>query len=235
MTHSTPRSGAARTALLAATALASMLLGGAGQAVAATDQQTLVDRARITIEDLKRDKAFGNAKELMHQARAVLIIPRLYKGGFFVGGEGGSGVLLTQGAKDGWSQPAFYALGSASFGLQIGIEQSEMVLFVMSQKALDALNKDEFKIGAGVGITVVTLGSNLEGATTTNGGADIVSWASSSGAYAGVSLNGSILRPDRDDDTAYYGRAVTTQDILYRHSVSNAGASGLREALATVR
>lgn len=202
---------------------------------AATDQQQTVDRARITIEDLKKDKEFGNARDLIHRARAVLIVPRLYKGGFFVGGEGGTGVMMTHAADGAWSQPAFYTLGSASFGLQIGLEQSEMVLFVMSQKALDALNSNEVKLGAGAGITVVTLGSNVEGATTTNAGADIVTWASSSGAYAGISLNGSVIHPDTDDNTAYYGRAVTPQEILYRKTVSSPSSSGLRQAIETVR
>ncbi len=219
--------------------LAALLVAGSAlvpvHAHAATEQQTLVDRARITVDDLKRDKEFGNAKALVHEARAILIVPRLYKGGFFVGGEGGSGLLMTHGANGTWSEPAFYSMGSASFGFQIGLEQSEMVLFVMSQKALDALNQNEVKLGAGAGVTVATLGSAVEGATTTHAGADIITWASASGAYAGISLNGSVISPNTSDDTAYYGRPVSTQDILYRHSVSNAGASGLREALTTVR
>ena len=76
---------------------------------AQTDQQVVVDRARRTIDDLRHDKAFGNARQLMHQARAVLIVPRLFKGGFIVGGEGGTGVLLARGSGNTWSDPAFFA------------------------------------------------------------------------------------------------------------------------------
>ena len=89
---------------------------------AQSDQQALVDRSLQTIEDLRHDKAFGNARQLMHHARAVLIVPRLFKGGFIVGGEGGNGVLLARGPGGSWSDPAFYGLGSASFGLQAGLE-----------------------------------------------------------------------------------------------------------------
>ena len=215
---------------------ASMLAGVAiaPQAMAASDAQQVVDRARITIEDLRKDKAFGNARDLMKRARAVLIIPRLYKGGFFVGGEGGTGVLLTRGTA-GWSQPAFYYLGSASFGLQIGLEQAEMVMFIMTQKALDALYEDQFKVGANAGITVVTLGSNVEGATTSNIGADIVTWASSSGAYAGISLNGSVIKPDNDDNKAFYGKAGTPRAIHAGSGFSSTGSAGLRQSLATMR
>jgi SH3 domain-containing YSC84-like protein 1 len=201
---------------------------------AASDQQSLVDRARITIDDLRKDPSFGNARDLLRTARAILIVPRLYKGGFFVGGEGGNGVLLAREKNGTWSSPAFYGIGSASFGLQIGLEQSEMIIIIMSQKALDALMTDQFKVGANANIAVVTLGSGVEGATTSHAGADIVTWASSSGAYAGVSLNGSVIKPLQGDTAAYYGRKVTPRDILYHQNVSNPGAASLRQALLSV-
>jgi lipid-binding SYLF domain-containing protein len=214
-------------------AASAMLLGAAfaaPMARAASDQQNLVDRARITIDDVHRDKAFGNAPELLRKARAVLIVPRLYKGGFFVGGEGGDGVLMAR-TPQGWSEPAFYALGSASFGLQIGLEQSEVVMFIMSQRALEAVLRNEFKIGANAGLAVVTLGSSAGAATTSAAGADILIWASSSGAYAGISLDGSIIKPRPDWDRDYYGRSLTTRDIIFRREANNPGAAGLRGEL----
>jgi lipid-binding SYLF domain-containing protein len=205
-------------------------------AFATTDQEAVVDRSRMTIQDLQRDPAFGNARDLMHRARAILIVPRLYKAGFFVGGEGGKGVLVLHNASGAWSAPAFYSIGSASFGLQIGLEQSEMVLFIMSQKALNAVMQDKFTIGADAGIAVVSLGSNVQGATTAAAGPDIVSWASSSGAYAGISLNGSILAASHDDDTAYYRSPVGTSQIVYgRTSDRDPTGQALRQTLASVR
>jgi lipid-binding SYLF domain-containing protein len=212
-------------------ALAAMLLPPS-LARAQTDQQAVIERARQTIEDLKRDKSFGNARQLLHRARGVMIVPRLFKGGFIVGGEGGGGVLLARTA-NGWSDPAFYALGSASFGLQAGLEQSEVVLLVMTQKGLDALMRDQFKIGAQAGIAVVTLGSGVEGAANL-GGADIVVWSSSSGAYAGIALNGSIIRPQTDDNRAYYGRPLSTHQVLYGQTAAPPDAVTLRRELATV-
>ncbi len=221
------------TRLVGTTILALGVLA-APLAHAQSDQQVTVDRARFVVNDLRHDPAFGTARDLLHRARAVLIVPRLYKGGFFVGGEGGNGVLLTHQANGGWSEPAFYAIGSASFGLQIGLEQSEMVMFIMSSKALDALMRDQFKFGAGAGLAVVTLGSNVEAATTAAAGADIVVWASSSGAYAGVTLNGSIIKPQFADDRAYYGPGVTQQAILFRGTVANPHAGALVSALGSL-
>jgi SH3 domain-containing YSC84-like protein 1 len=225
------------TRLFGTTVLTTILaLGvlGAPVARAQSDQQTTVDRAGFVVNDMSHDQAFGNARDLLHRARAVMIVPRLYKGGFFIGGEGGNGVLLSHRTDGAWSDPAFYAIGSASFGLQIGLEQSEMVMFVMSEKALDALMRDQFKFGANAGLAVVTLGSGVEAATTAAAGADIVVWASSSGAYAGVSLNGSIVKPQFDADRSYYGPGVTQRDILFRGTVVNPSASGLQRALGTL-
>jgi lipid-binding SYLF domain-containing protein len=219
-----------RLSRLAALALLIAATFAAPMAHAATDQQSLIDRAQITISDVRKDKAFGNAPELMRRARAVLIVPRLYKGGFFVGGEGGDGVLLARTPR-GWSEPAFYAIGSASFGLQIGLEQSEVVMFIMSQRALEAVLRNEFKIGANAGLAVVTLGSGVGAATTSAVGADIVIWASSSGAYAGITLDGSIIKPRPEWDRDYYGRALTTRDIIFTREANNPGAAGLRQVL----
>jgi lipid-binding SYLF domain-containing protein len=197
---------------------------------AATDEQATVDHALGTLQDLRHDKEFGTARELMHRARAVLIAPRIFKAGFFVGGEGGAATLMVRGAH-GFSDPAFYTIASASFGLQIGAQESEMILFVMSDRALNALMRDHFKIGADAGIAVATLGSEVGGATTANAGADMIVWASSSGAYAGISLNGSVIEPSRTDDQNYYGRPVTSSDIVIRRDVFNPAASGLVHTL----
>jgi len=225
------------TRLMGATILSmGLTLGvlGAPPAQAQTDQQDTVARAQIVVADLHRDPAFGSARDLMHRARAVMIVPRLTKGGFFVGGEGGNGVLMTHQANGAWSAPAFYGIGSASFGLQIGLEQSEMVMFIMSQRALDAMMHDEFKIGADAGLAVATLGSSVEAATTGAVGPDIVVWASSTGAYAGISLNGSIIRAQYDADRAFYGPGVTQRDILFRGTVANPNASALQRSLDTL-
>ena len=216
-----------RSLLLAAAVAACVAVGQAAPAAAApADEQATVDHAVGTLQDLRRDKEFGNARELLHRARAVLIAPRIFKAGFFVGGEGGQAVLLARGAR-GWSDPAFYTVGSASFGLQIGAQESEMIMFIMTERALDAVMRDNFKIGANAGIAVVTLGSTVEGATTANGGADIVVWASSSGAYAGISLDGTLIEPRREADSEYYGRDVTSSDIVVRRGVSSPAAGSL--------
>jgi lipid-binding SYLF domain-containing protein len=215
--------------ILAALSLAIGL--ASAPALAATEEQAIVDHAVGTLHDLRVDKEFGNARDLLHKARAVLIAPRIFKAGFFVGGEGGQAVLMVRGTH-GWSNPAFYTVASASFGLQIGAQESEMIMFIMTDRALQAIMQDNFKIGANAGIAVATLGSTVEGATTSNVGADIIVWASSSGAYVGISLNGTLVQPNRSANTNYYGKPVTSREIVTRPDLHNPSAAALVRALS---
>src|ERR1019366_9533162 len=96
-----------------------------------------------------------------------------------------------------WSHPAFYTLASASFGLQIGLEVAEVVLFVMSERALNAWMQDEVKLGGHV------VGTNAAAAATTHGNVDVIAWAKSKGAYAGLTLEGSLIKPRNEWNAAY--------------------------------
>ncbi len=200
-------------------------------AFAAGVEQATIDHALGTLQDLRNDKEFGNARQLLQTARAVLIAPRIFKAGFFVGGQGGQAVLMVRGAR-GWSDPAFYTVGSASFGLQIGAQESELIMFVMSDRALAALLRNKFEIGADAGLAIATLGSEVEGGTTSAAGADIVVWASSSGAYAGISLQGTVISANLGEDRRFYGRPVTTGDIVRRRDAHNPRADGLVRSLS---
>ncbi len=206
-----------------------------GASIAATDQQNLVDEARITLDHLKTDKEFGTAKDLLRRARAVMIVPNLVRAGFFLGGSGGDGVMLARSANRTWTDPAFYTLASASFGLQIGIQSAEVVMIVESEKALRALEQDQFKFGAQAGISVVTLGSSAEAdLSTALNAADIIVWSSSSGAYAGITLEGSIVKPRDSYNEGYYGRPIAVKSILNLNEGHNPGAESLKRALMSI-
>jgi lipid-binding SYLF domain-containing protein len=189
-------------AALAALGLAFMIPATAH----ANDQQNLVDESRITLDHLRTDKEFGNAKELLRKARAVLIVPNLVKAGFFLGGEGGDGVMLARSGRGTWTDPAFYTMASASFG--------------------------QFKFGAQAGIAVVTLGAGAQAASSTAlESADIIVWSSASGAYAGLTLEGSLVKPRDSYNEAYYGRPIAVREILNMNAGRNPGAETLRAAL----
>jgi lipid-binding SYLF domain-containing protein len=212
--------------LSGAALLTTMALAAPVTARAQSSQQVTVDGARKVLNDLRHDKAFGNAAKLMRQARAVLIVPKLIKGGFIVGGEGGNGVLMVH-SHGGWSDPGFYAIGAGSFGLQAGLEQAEMIMLIMTQKGLDGVLRDNFKIGAQAGISVVTLGSGVEGAIGGASPPDVVVWSSSTGLYGGLTVDGSVIRAEPNMDSEFYGRPVTSRDVLFG-SVASPRAAALR-------
>ncbi len=195
----------------------------------ASDETELVAHATRVAEHMKSDPAFAAAHDMLGRARAVLIVPALVKGGFVFGAEGGNGVLLKRNGRS-WSSPAFYSMGSASFGLQIGLEKAEIVLLIMSDRALRGIEQDEFKIGAGGGITVVTLSSGAEGATSGHGG-DIVAWTSATGAYGGLTFNGSVIKPRHEWNADYYGHRVGVGAIL-SSSVRNPDSRPLQAELS---
>ena len=165
-------------------------------ALAAPERVDLLRDANVTVNNLKHDPAFATARTMIQNARAVYIVPKLVKGGFIFGAEGGDGVLLVRNGHS-WSEPKFYGMGSASFGFQAGLEQAELVFIINSREALAGIEKGNVKLGAGAGLTVATLSSGAEGATTSHGG-DIIVWASGTGAYGGVAFNGSVIKEDKD-------------------------------------
>ena len=208
----TRRSGL-KTLAAGAVVLGAYTAMGVTCAQAGAEQNDLVQSAKTTLAEAQHDPQFGNSADLFKRARAVMVVPQLVKAGFFFGGEGGNGVLMTRGAS-GWGSPLFYTVGSASFGLQIGVEVAEMVLFVMSERALRAWTEDQVKLGAKAGLTVLVVGSNAEAAATTHGNVDVIAWAKSKGAYLGITLEGSVIKPRNEWNEAYYGRPVIPSQML---------------------
>ena len=218
-----------------------LVLGTASAALAAcaevreTPSQysvTLVSRAADSVERMKLDPNLKVLMTHLDTARAVVVLPHVYKAGFFGGAEGGSGVLLARQPGGGWSGPAFYTLAAGSFGLQIGIQDTEVVLIVRSEKALNAILQHQAKLGADGGITVGVFGAGVEGATTTNVGADVLAIARSRlGLYGGVTLEGSGLVRRNDLNEAVHGPGVTPQAVVQGGGNRFAPADRLRQML----
>ncbi|MDX9860046.1 MAG: lipid-binding SYLF domain-containing protein [Rhodospirillales bacterium] len=220
--------------LLAVVVLASLLTACNRAPSPAAEAEELVDKARWTVDAFKQRQAPQSPlfRDLLAKAEGVVIFPGAYRAGFIVGAEFGSGVMLARQPAGGWSPPAFYALGAGSVGLQIGGQVAETIIIVRSQKALQALVKHQGKVGADLGITVGTVGGGMEGAVTTNLGADVVVFSHAAGLYAGGSIEGSVLARRNDYNEAYYGQGATPDAILFDQAFSNPQADPLRRVLA---
>jgi lipid-binding SYLF domain-containing protein len=164
----------------------------------------------------------------LKEARGILIVPQFIKGAFFVGGSGGSGVLVVRDEKTNeWSYPAFFTLGGASIGLQFGGQASEVVLLVMTQTGVDSLMSTTLKLGADATVAVGPIGRGIEGSTAPNMSADLLSFSKAKGLFAGISLEGAAVAARDALNTNYYQTPTKTIDILVRLSVSNSQADPL--------
>ncbi|MBB3173558.1 lipid-binding SYLF domain-containing protein [Endobacter medicaginis] len=196
------------------------------------EAQQLVDRSTLTVQDiLAYNQNGGEAQRFLRNAKAVLVCPSIFKMGFVIGGSGGGCTLLARGGRGSWSAPAFYHMGSGSVGAQVGIQDAELVLFILTQKGLRAIEDSQFKFGGDASISIATMGAGMEGATTAALRADIVAVSKSKGLYAGLSLQGSILSSNSDYNRAYYNQPVGAVDIVEAMRVNNPGADPLRSAL----
>jgi lipid-binding SYLF domain-containing protein len=220
-----------KLARLIAIGFAFGLFAGTAPANAQNKEQELVDKARAAVEKLRKDPDIGSLNQTLAQAKGVLVIPSLIRAGLIIGGEGGSGVLLSRDAKGEWSYPAFYTMGSGSIGLQIGAEEAEVILVIVTDNGLDQVVKNEFKLGADASLAVGPKGMGVGAATTLNLRADIYSYAKTRGGYAGISLEGSVIRGREEWNKAYYGKAVTAREVLIERKHANPAADGLRTAL----
>lgn len=203
----------------------------------AVEQQGIVDKARVTVQGFGMDQEVGpTVRRLMKSAKAVVIFPAILKGAFFVGAEGGSGVLLAKGEGERWSYPAFYTMGGASFGLQIGGQSSEVMLLIMTSKGINSVLNNEVKLGGDVSVAVGPIGIGAEASTTTNLRADIYSFSRNAGAYFGASIEGAIIHPRRAWNHEYYdSKSASPQAIVLEGKYFNPHADKLRETLTELR
>ena len=214
--------------------LAFMPLAAFGQN--APDQKALVEKAQFTLESFMADESMSWFHEHIKDARGMVIVPQLIKGAFFIGGSGGSGVLIAHDEKtDEWSYPAFVTLGGASFGFQFGGQASEVILLVMTQKGIDSMISTTVKLGADASVAVGPIGRGMEGSTAPNLSVDLLSFSRAQGLFGGVSVEGAAVAARDAWNTAYYGKPTKATDILVRRDVSNPHAENLRKAVSTTK
>jgi lipid-binding SYLF domain-containing protein len=217
---------------LATAALAAVALLQAGcSANSPGEQQTLVDRATLTVQDMMTQTVSRDPQSLLRHAKAVMVCPRIFKAGFFFGGEGGNCVLLARAGNGTWSYPAFYTIGSGSFGFQFGIEDNQLLMLIMTERGLNALLDSQVKLGANAGIAIATIGAGVQGSTTAAVGADIVAYAASRGLFGGVALEGSVMSNQSDWDQSYYGQPLAARQLVMQMQGGNPGADPLRDVL----
>lgn len=202
------------------------------RAHAADSGQTLVDKAALTVQDLfVGATAQSNVAVNLGKARAVMVCPSIFRMSIAFGGAGGGCLLLARDARGSWSDPAFYTLSTASFGIQLGVQNSQAMFFVMTDRGLQALLDSQFQFGANAGVSFATLSSNVERGNAGASNTDIIVAQKSQGLFAGAALGGTKLTINSDANRAYYHQTVGPEDIVVSMRVNNPGADPLRSVL----
>jgi len=222
------KSNLLRNGLLTACATAVVALTPVA-ASAQSEQQKLVNQADTTLSNFLRDPEMTWLQQNIGRAKAVLIAPEIVKAGFIFGGSGGRAVLL---AKEGgkWHGPSFYTMATASVGFQAGVQVSENVTLVMTEKGMNSMLAANFKIGGDASVAAGPVGAGAKSDIT----ADLVAFSRAKGVYGGLNLDGTLVNLTDDWNKAYYGKPVQPVDILVRGSVHNKGADKLLADVARV-
>jgi len=194
-----------------------------------SEAKGIIGQADNTLKNFMNDpdmKWFGGH---LQEAKGVYIVPKLAKGAFVVGVEGGNGVVLARDEKGSWSEPVFYETSAASFGLQAGAQTSEAIVLIMTPKGVDSLLANKITLGADGSVAIGPKGMGAD----TNLKTDFVTFTRAKGMYAGVSFDGASIRTRDDLNAAYYGADVRPADVIIAHKAKpNANSKELHHTLA---
>jgi lipid-binding SYLF domain-containing protein len=182
--------------------------------VAETPQQRLADSARV-FSEIMRTPDKGIPQDLLAKAQCVVIIPGMKKAAFVVGAEYGRGIAECRHEDGkGWGAPAAVRMEGGSVGFQIGGSDTDLFLLVMNRHGMVRLTEDKVQLGADASVAAGPVGRTTNAATDASMTAEILAWSRAKGLFAGVSLNGSSLRPDADRNLELYGTKMSNKDVL---------------------
>jgi lipid-binding SYLF domain-containing protein len=175
--------------------------------------QKRVAASAEVLSEILHAKDKGIPEDLLGKAQCVGIVPSLKRAGFIVGAKYGKGEVVCR-TDHGWSAPATIRIEGGSFGFQIGAGETDLVFIVMNRHGVDDLMKDKFTLGGDATAMAGPIGRSGEAQTDALMRAEILSYSRAHGIFAGLSLEGSTLRPDNDDNRELYGHDVTQREIL---------------------
>jgi SH3 domain-containing YSC84-like protein 1 len=192
-----------------------------------------VDDSRVVFQEITQSPDANVPRDLMERAKCVAIFPGMIKGALGWGAKMGRGVISCRGASGKWGPPIFLRITGGSWGLQAGVEKTDVLLFFMNEAGAQSLLKSEFSIGGKGAVAAGPIGRSAEAATDVRLDAEIYSYSRSKGLFAGLSLEGAKVSVDKEAMRKYYGKDANPKSILFDHQVSSVppSAQALMESL----
>src|SRR5512146_833545 len=155
----------------------------------------------------------GIPDDVLGSAKCVAVVPSYMKGAFVVGAAYGKGLASCRTA-NGWSAPAFFRVEGGSVGFQAGAQAVDLIMLIMNDSGMRNLLASKFKLGADASVAAGPVGRHAEGSTDWKMRAQVLTYSRSRGVFAGITLNGNVVKQDRDDTRAFYGRMVPFRTLL---------------------
>jgi SH3 domain-containing YSC84-like protein 1 len=178
-----------------------------------TKAATRVQEAGTVLDEIQAAPDQRIPEEILGSADCVAVVPSLLNGGFVFGGRYGKGVASCRTEK-GWSAPAFFMIGGGSFGLQIGGQATDVVMLIMNKEGMNNLLASKFKLGADASAAAGPVGRHAAADTDWKMRAQVLTYSRSRGLFAGLELNGAVIKQDKDSTREFYGRMVPFKTAL---------------------
>jgi SH3 domain-containing YSC84-like protein 1 len=188
----------------------------AGTLYAANKEQKRLENSGVVMQEIINTPE-NIPREILEKADCVIVFPSVLKAAFVVGGSYGRGAMVCRAGgefKGPWGAPAMYALEGGSIGFQIGGQATDLILLIMNERGASSILNSKVKLGADASVAAGPLGRDASADTDAYLRSEVLSYSRSRGLFAGVSLEGSTLRPDDDATAEVYGRKLTAREIV---------------------
>jgi SH3 domain-containing YSC84-like protein 1 len=190
-----------------------------------------VQAAADVLNEIQSTPDKGIPSDILSSAECVAVVPSMIKGGFIVGANYGRGLASCRTPK-GWSAPAFFLVGGGSVGFQIGGQAVDLIMLIMNDNGMKNLLSSKFELGADASVAAGPVGRLAEGNTDWKMRAEVLTYSRARGVFAGVSLNGAVIKQDKDSTREFYGHMVTFPASLKGEVDAPAGANAFLSTLA---
>src|SRR6202047_586766 len=201
---------------------------------AGTAREDTVARLQSSVDVLHAVMAApdkGIPEEVLSNAKCILVVPNLIKGGFIIGGKHGRGIASCR-TSDGWSAPAFVSIGGGSWGLQIGLEGVDLVVLVMNDRGFQHLLSSKFALSGEGSVAAGPVGRHASAGTDWKMNTEMLTYSRSKGVFAGLTLEGAVIEQDNDSTRAIYGKHMMFRNILSGKATTPRSADAFLKAVS---
>lgn len=194
------------------------------------DSLERLNNAAVVLSEIMATPDKGIPQEVFEHAKCIAVVPRMVKGAFGFGGKHGRGVATCR-TVTGWSAPALISIGGGSWGLQIGVEQIDLVMTIMNEQGMERMLANKFQVGGDATASAGPVGRHASAGTDWKADSEILTYSRAKGLFAGISLTGAVVQQDDDSTRDIYHKMIEQRSILSGAVATPASAAAFMKAV----